>query len=243
MILVDSRAGSCDLVKPLKDMGLPVEETTLEYGDLCFMGRGEQGAHVYVGIEHKKLPDLVQSLATGRLQDTQLRGMLATYDRMWLVIEGDWNHDANGRVAMFKGRGERRPLKGAPPAIELEKRILCLETRGGFRVRHCPTRRDTVRFLCALYRFWNDKDLDQHTSHLAIHAPDLDRGLFAPISLKRRLASQLPGIGFQRSRAVDAHFETIVEMANAPAEEWVKIEGIGKTIAANIVATLRERDS
>lgn len=225
MILIDSRAGSCELVKPLTEMGLPVEETTLEYGDLAFMGRGEKETPVFIGVEHKKLPDLVQSLGTGRLQDTQLRGMLASYDRMWLLIEGDWQHDAKGRVSMFKGRGERRPLRGAPPAIELEKQILNLSLRGGFHVRHCPTRRDSVRFLCALYRYWTDKALDEHKSHLAIHNPDLDRkGLAIPISDFRRIAAAIPGIGYSTSSAVERHFEgSFRRMMQAPLDEWSEI--------------------
>jgi ERCC4-type nuclease len=243
VILVDGRAGSKELVKPLLALGLPVEETTLDYGDLCFSGRGEKGTPLMIGIEHKKLPDLLQSLTSGRLAGHQMLGMLDTYDRGWLIIEGDWHNDSSGKVTMWKGRGKRASVKGAPPAVELEKRILCLETRGGFRVRICPTRKDTLRFLTALYRFWTDVDLDQHRSHLALHSPDLDRQLLVPISLKRQLAAQLPGIGYTRSQAVDRHFKSIWEMVNAPAEAWREIEGIGPKLAGQIVQALRDRAS
>ncbi len=245
MILVDYREGSNELTKPLLTMGLPVDETILGYGDLAFMGRGEEGAPLYIGIEHKKVADLLNSMTTGRLQGHQMLGMLdpmTGYDRSWLIIEGSWDSDASGRTSMWKGRGKRTPVKGAPLAMELEKRIICLETRGGFRVRLCPTRKDTLRFVYALYRFWTDKDLDEHKSHLALHAPDLDRGLLIPISLKRELAARLPGVGYTRSQAVDKHFKSVRKMVNAPATEWVEIPGIGKTTAKNVVDAVSLED-
>lgn len=204
MILVDSRAGSCELVKPLREAGLPVDETTLEFGDLAFMGRGEAGAKLFVGVEHKKLPDLLQSLDTERLQGHQLLGMLNTYDRRWLLVEGDWTHDHSGAVALWKGKGQRRAVKGAPRAIELEKMLLTIEARGGITLRMCPTRRDTVRFLTALYRFWTDKNLDAHKSHLAMYAPDLDQGLFSPPTpFRKALAVLLPGVHTTVSAAIE----------------------------------------
>jgi ERCC4-type nuclease len=225
VILVDSRAGSQDLIKPLKSLGLPVEETTLEFGDVAFEGRGMGGAPLLIGIEHKRVSDVVQSLNDGRLAGHQMPGMLRTYDRCWLIVEGDWAHDSIGRVTVFKGKGERRPLKGAPPAIELEKRLITLETRGGFRVRHCATRKDAVRFIIALYRFWTDKDLDEHKSHLALHAPDLDRAMAIPVSDFRRIVAAVPGIGYRTSIAVEREFQgSFRRMMCATEKQWSEIK-------------------
>ena len=68
MILVDYRRGSHELKAPLLALGLPVEETTLDYGDLLFEGRGEGGKPVTVAIEYKKFGELMTSMRTGRLQ-------------------------------------------------------------------------------------------------------------------------------------------------------------------------------
>ncbi len=255
MILVDSRAGSEELVKPLLKLGLPVEETQLDFGDIAFLGRGEKGKQVFIGVEHKKMPDLVSSLTSGRLQGHQLPGMLATYDRSWLCIEGEWQHTPDGTVHMWKARGRTKRLKGAPPAVELEKRLLCLETRGGFRVRHCPTRRDTLRFLFALYYYWTDKDLDEHKSHLAIHAPDLDEQLREPVSDFRAIVARVPGIGLQRSKAVEdicfdpakgegsfrkLHQLTAAEWAGLQTEDTNgKLRRIGDSTARKIMEALR----
>lgn len=242
MILVDSRAGSCELVAPLAAAGLPVEETTLEFGDVAFMGRGIGGAEVFIGIEHKKLGDLVQSLASDRLAGHQLPGMVETYDRPHLIIEGDWHVNSGGRVVQTKWRGRApvfAPMKGAPPALELEKRIITLATRGGLTVRWTKDQKTSVRYIHALYRFWTDHDLDEHKSHLAIHAPDFDSSVTAPVSLLRVMAAQLPGVGYQKSAAVEAHFGSVWQMVNAPEVEWLKVEGIGKKLAKQIHDVVR----
>lgn len=225
MLFVDPRAGSQELVKPLTDLGLPVEEMTLEFGDLYFTGRGERGAPLQIAIEHKKLPDLIQSMTNGRLQGHQLTGMLQTYDRAYLIIEGDWDSDTQGRVTMFQRKGVRRPVKGSPPAIALEKQVINLETRGGLRTRYTPNKRASCRAIAALYYYWTDKDLDEHKSHLAIHAPDLDRGLQIPVSDFRRIVSQLPGIGYATSQDVERRFGgSLRKLMLATEQDWADIE-------------------
>lgn len=247
MILIDYRGGSNELIDPLVAAGLPVDpesialKTELKFGDIAFVGRGEGGEPVSIGIEHKKLPDLVNSLATDRLAGHQLTGMLQHYNRGYLMIEGDWDTDDSGRVIVpSKFKGKMQPLKGAPCASVLEQRVMTLEHRGGLRVRWTRNQKETIRHVSALFRFWTDRDLDAHSSHLAIHAPDLDRALLVPLSLKRQIAAQLPAIGYKRSETVDAYFPSILRMFNADVKEWTEIDGIGKKTATDIVNAIRK---
>lgn len=214
-LYIDSRAGSKELIRPLTEYGLPVEETTLEFGDLAFKGRGVGGAPLLIGVEHKRLSDLVQSLG-GRLPGHQLPGMIEHYDRPYLCIEGDWSGDEHGRTTVWRGKGARKPLRGAPQAVDLEKRILTLETRGGLRVRNCLTRRDSLRFLIALYRFWTDKDLDEHKSHMAIYAPDFDDEVRGnqPSDFRKALSVMLPGVSGAVSKAVEEQVAHIDGLRN-----------------------------
>lgn len=244
MILVDPRAGSRELVTPLRAAGLPVDDIAqLDFGDIAFLGRGEKGAGVFIGIEHKKLPDLVQSLNSDRLAGHQLTGMLGTYDRNYLIIEGEWDVDNTGRIIVPNKRFRSKwdVLKGAPAASVLEQRLLTLETRGGLRIRWTRSQEETIRYVSALYRFWSDRDLDDHKSHLAIHAPDLDRALLVPVSDKRRVFAAIPNVGYTRSSAVDRHFPSVWDAVNAPESAWQKVDGIGKTLATKIVRFLRGR--
>ncbi len=242
MIEVDPRAGSKELLAPLAHAGLPVTEVELAFGDLAFVGRGEGGLPLFIGVEHKKLPDLVQSLGNDRLAGHQLTGMLRMYDRGYLVIEGEWDVDGGGRIVVPTAfRGRVSPLKGAPPASVLEQRVLTLEHRGGLHVRWTRNQEETIRYVHALYRFWTDRDLDGHRSHLAVHAVDLDRTLLEPVSDERRVYAAFPNVGYKRSGAVESHFPSLWAAANALEPEWVKVPGIGKTLANNLVAFIRGR--
>lgn len=204
MLFVDPRQGSQELVKPLRDVGLKVDDSIQLDADLFFTGKGEKGTSLTIAAEHKKVPDLISSLTSKRLQGLQMPRMLQTFDRNWLIIEGDWQSDSQGRVTMWKGRGQRRVAKGAPPAIELEKRLLTLELRGGFRIRHCPTRKDTVRFISALYRWWTDVEMEGHRSHLAMHeGPDFDQQLRIPVSDFRQAIAKLDAIGYRTSEYLE----------------------------------------
>jgi hypothetical protein len=106
-------------------------------------------------------------------------------------------------------------------AGELEKQLLTLEMCGGVHVRHTNSQRDTVRFLGSLYRWFTDKAMDAHTSHLAVHNPPM---LFA-VSKFRQAVMRWPGIGMKASAAVEKHFGgSIVRAAGAPVDEWADLE-------------------
>lgn len=207
MILVDAATGSNELVEPLLKLGLPVEKTHLESGDLAFVGRGEKGAPLFIGIEYKKLGELVSSLNTERVQGHQLPTMQQTFDRSYMIVVGDFHHDQQGRAVVFKGPGKPKPLPGNLNAVELEQVLFNLQTRGGLITRHVTTERDALRVIVAWYRYWTDKDLDKHKSHLAVYAPDLDTGLKIPISRFRKGLIQLvDGLGRAMSGAVEREF-------------------------------------
>ncbi len=203
MILVDGATGSAELVEPLRRMRLPVEQTHLDFGDVAVIGRGVKGVSLFIGIELKKIGELVQSMNSARLQGHQLRGMIAAYDRRYLIVEGDFHHDKHGRAVMARGRRSGL-LRGAPSAMDFEKRLLNLQVRGGLITRHVSTRRDTLRVICAWYRYWTDRDLDAHKSHIAIYAPDLDRALCVPVSdFRKGLVAACPGLGFAMSGVIE----------------------------------------
>lgn len=259
MILVDPRAGSKDFIRPLESLGIPIDVTTLDFGDFAFMGRGEKGAAVRIGIEHKKVGDLLSSLATGRLVGYQLvggptsdgeikTGLLGTYDRAYLMVEGDWDHDAGGRITMFKGR-KREPMRGAPNAIEVVQTLINLETRGGLRRINTQNRRGSIRELLALYRYWTDKDLDKHKSHLAVHAPDFDSGLRVPVSgFRHALIALRCGAGIAVSKAIEQRVGgswrklmllTEEQLAAIEVKESGKVRRLGTAKARKILEKLR----
>lgn len=222
MILVDDRIGSKDLAKPLKAMGLPVEIARLDFGDVAFAGKGPQGSSLNIGVELKRLGDLVGSLRSGRLAGHQLPGLTEMYDYRWLLVEGYWQHNEAGQVVQYKGKARGwAALPGQMSASELEKQVLTMELCGGMHVRFCNSRSDSARFLSCLYRWWTDTALDRHTSHLAVHnAPTL-----VPISKFRQAVTKWPHIGIATSKAVETRFRgSLRDAAKATREAWASIE-------------------
>ena len=49
------------------------------------------------------------------------------------------------------------------------------------------------------------------------------------------MAAILPGVGNNRSKVVESYFKSLKAMVNATEDEWLQIDGIGKTIARNVV--------
>lgn len=221
-LLVDRRAGSKDLVAPLRKAGLPVEVVTLDFGDLAFVGRGEGGQEIAIGIEHKTVADAVQSLDS-RLPGHQLPGLVQDYGRAYLIVEGERTCNAAGQM-LRRSHSGMRPMAGAPTLIEFEKRLMSMSIRSGMWLRFTKDQAETVRALTVLYRLWTDKDLDEHKSHLAIHNPDLDRQLLTPVSDQRKAFAAWPGISLERSKAVEAHFGRSLRRAVlAPLKEWAEL--------------------
>ena len=248
MILVDQQAGSKDLTLPLQGMGLPVQPLMLKSADIAFEGRGIGGVPLNIGIEHKKLEDLVQSIRTGRLVGEQLPkmlGPLGAYDHGWLVAEGPWRIDPKtGRLQLwhaprrFKRRGESEwvDARGRMSGAEFQKHLFTLEVIGGLHVHFAPTRQASLQFIASLYRWFTDKDLDQHGSMVAIHRPTG----FLPVSECRKTLATLPGIGLHLSAVVEKHFRGKLAAAfTAGPDEWQKIEGIGPKMAHQIVGYIR----
>ena len=230
MLLVDFRAGSAELLEPLRKMGLPAESGDIP-ADIAFEGRGEKGAPVMIGIEFKKLGELVQSLRTQRLQGYQLLKMREHFQFCYLLVEGDLRYDTKGQLLRRAGRQDFKRLPGAMGVSELLKRLCVLQLCGGLHTIWALTRVDSLHWISALYRTWTDCDLDQHKSHIAIYqAPTL-----APVSEFRAFISRIDGISLRKSLTIEKHFGGSIRRAvNASKAEWMKVEGIGPLIAQHI---------
>jgi hypothetical protein len=118
--------------------------------------------------------------------------------------------------------------------MALEQEMVNIQTRGGCYIKQTTTRKNSLRFLAALYRYWTDKDLDEHKSHLAVYAPDLDRGLLTPTSdFRRVLVVLLPGIGLATSLAVETRCSvngtpSLRKMLSLDEKSWAEITTVSK---------------
>lgn len=237
MLLVDYRDGSNELLEPLQKMGLPAESGDIP-ADLAWEGRGEGGVDVQIGVEFKKLPELVASLRTERLQGHQLGKMRDNFDYSYLLIEGELIYDSAGRLCRRSGRRTTAPIAGGMAIGELLKRLHVLHLCGGLIPIWSTHRSHTLRHIEALYRVWTDCALDEHKSHIAIYNPPPPE----PISEFRHIIKGIEGIGFKTTEAIEAHFGgSLRRAATAGKKEWMQIDGIGPKLASHIMSVMEGR--
>ena len=239
MILVDKRAGSHELKAPLEALGLQVEETTLDFGDLLFQGKRSDEKPVYIAIEHKKIGDLVNSFRTGRLPGHQAIGLQA-FDYRYLLIEGELLYDKRGKLLRRRGRRDFQAIPGGMTIGELLKRVYREQIEVGLTPVFSRSRRDTLKLIEALYHVWTDKG----HSHIAVYTPPT----LVPLSQFRKTVITLPEIGVRTSAAVEQYFDGSLREAFAAFQhEWASIEitndkgkvrKLGDKDAAKIVAAL-----
>lgn len=243
MITVDSRAGSGDMV-PMFPPGMAVVGS-LEYGDFFFLGNGPDDSMVSICVERKALKDLLNSMVTGRLSGHQLPGLVQTYEYNYILVEGVWrfNPDSGVLESLNNGiwysvcLGERRFM-----AKEVVAFLNTLDVKAGMHLLYSHSKRESVQIITALYQWWNAKQWDEHTSHLnpskSFKGPKGEVMLIKP-SLVRRIAAEMPLVGWGKSRSVAEFFPSVLAMCLADENIWMKIDGIGKGIASKVVEAIR----
>jgi ERCC4-type nuclease len=216
----------------------------LEYGDLAFLGNGEnKGEFLSVGIERKTLPDFISSFNTGRLTGHQLPGLLSTYDVIYLVIEGIWRINPESGYVEMAHRGSKWDLLTVDKKVYDGRTIFgvinTLMIRCNVKVWKTSNSKETVKFVQCLYHWWADKLLSEHASHLKPYLPVVDLKMCTP-SLVYRVARELPGIGDLKAKQIVKKFKTVANLVMADVSDWEKIEGIGKTLANRIIEKLHD---
>ena len=232
MIFIDDRIGSKELADLINNAIL----TSLEFGDCMFYGNGRDG-EVEIGIERKRIGDLVNSIMTGRLSGHQLPGLISHYYRVYIIVEGILREDPVTKELQIWITGNKwghMDRGGRKFALrDVWNYLSTLEIMTGVIVRQTRNAGDTARHIEYLKHWW-DKPWDQHHGHLQLHKLTSPTVYLEKPSLLRRIASELPGIGWARARAVDENFGTVKAMVEASEKDWIKIEGIGKVIAKNV---------
>lgn len=240
MITIDPRVGSVDLCTELQAMGVAIKSEMLEFGDAAFEGNGPQG-RVSVGIERKRIGDLLNSIRSKRFSGHQLPGLVHSYDYAWLFVEGSYRpnpqtavleHPRGGtweEIHYGKGRGYMY--------AELDKWLTSIQVRTPVMVRRSFNRYETAIMIVDLYE-WFQKAWDDHHAHVGVYNHN-ESVMPLKVPLARRVACQLEKIGWEKSALVSRAFPTVLDMAIATEQEWANIPGIGKVLSKRIVAELQ----
>ncbi len=258
MILVDSATGSWEMEAIIRRFGVSCERTHLDFADACFEGNGPLGL-VMVGIERKKLADVLDCIDTKRLAGHQLVGLRKQYKFSFLLIEGLWRPDTKSGLLL---QGHIRPdadgsnrifwtenLGGGRKAMYHKlRRYLFSVSMSGVSVIYTQDIVQTCYDIVELYQ-WFAKPWRAHKSMESMHTgyagwnyetaktdelmmiPTLDR----KPTLVRRWAACIDGVGVTLSADAQRVFKTPLELANATELDWMDIPGMGLKSAKAIV--------
>lgn len=138
--------------------------TTLSSGDVSFYGNGANGT-ISIGIEVKEITELLSSLLSGRLQDTQMRGMINDYDsgHRWILHYGRYRaNPLDGNIQTWKeGHAQRRSgwytFKAGNRTIPysfLEAFKCCSAKEYGFSFVRVENIIEAAQWLAILYHTW-----------------------------------------------------------------------------------------
>jgi len=241
VILLDPREGSVDLFAHLEALGLSVKLQTLESADVAFTGNGPQGEGcAWIGVEHKRVRDMLGSIRSGRFSGHQLPNLVHQYDFPYLLMEGVYRPSEDEEGLLEEGRPTRPVVIGKSRFLyrELSRFLFTIATVARVPVIRSSSRHETAHLIRDLYVWWNEKSWQDHRGHVAFNLTT-DQGFITRPGLVRRVAKELPGIGWERSGAVEMEFGSVEEMILAEEARWRKVPGIGKVIAKRATAAIR----
>jgi ERCC4-type nuclease len=180
MLVLDRREPQ-ELENHIRSLGIPVCRTVeLDFGDVRFSGNGEFG-ECMVGVERKRLSDLVNSMKDRRLAGHQIRGMWTQHDYCYLIAEGMWRPGRAGEIEEWgwvqreKKNGWRTAYGDADRVAVSYRQVdaflntLSLKSRGRggepLIVKRSQSVYETAVLLVDLYKWFTDKQWSQHHSH------------------------------------------------------------------------------
>jgi ERCC4-type nuclease len=226
---------------------------------MVWQGNGPDDKPVSVAVEYKQIEDVLDCIIDGRFAGHQIIGMLENYDRRYLLVEyGAVRADRNTGIMQRMRKDQRgNPVwfdinRGGRAFMyrDLEHWYATIEEQTQTRVARTRDPYESARWVHAKYTWWTAKGWNDHDALKQFHVPPMPTvGLVKP-NFRRRVAKEIPDIGWDRSGPVAKAFRSVREMVNANVQTWARIivgadkNGhtitIGPNRAAKIVTALTE---
>lgn len=237
MIFTSNLPNDQDMIKAL---GTIVEPVPL-FTDACFSSADSE----LVCIERKKVGDLAQCINDGRFLSQLITCKENGADYLFLVLEGRYRRNPDDGVLeipcwMSFGSSRKQDWQAVRPTMQFsrfDQYLTELSRDIGVIVKHTENVRGTADVIQALYTNFQTPR-DEHQSLNQMFKPPAPGVQLVRPSLVRRIAAELPGIGWGRSKAVSEHFHTVYAMARADWREWMTIDGIGKKTAQKVASAI-----
>jgi ERCC4-type nuclease len=241
VIIIANDVGSKELAPYFTRRGVETSVEEMDFSDFAFEGYVTGGNKGVIGVERKTVGDLITCMNDGRFADHQLRGMLTNFDECYLLVEGVYNEVTDGSVVYWCNGREKYTRVSYK---HLDKFLLTVTRQAGFRILKTSGKEQTASAVINLYEH-TQKPLDEHqslnkfrTDATVVHT------LTTKHSLLRRWAKELPGVGWEKSLAIERTFRTPINLVNATRKDISSIvwkgRKIGDKAAERIYLAIRE---
>lgn len=226
---------------------------TLEFGDIAFWGNGPNDEPWWIGIEYKKIDDMIASIHSGRFTGTQLPGMLRDYNVCFVFVEGITFMDRQtGGLIKKMGKyrtGMRIQYSGYHNALT------SIETHAALagkpcNVRHTVSLEETTALIKATYA-WFQKPWDKHTmisrpdgTKIQRVSYDMEVVKFQPGEPEypkywlRKAIFQIDRMGWDVAGKIADRFQTMENLLKAGQDDIEGVERVGKGLAERLYVTL-----
>lgn len=256
-ILVDPAVGSFELQTYIRQQGIACDKQHLDAADACFEGNGPAG-QVLIGVERKKMREVLDCIDSGRLAGFQLPKMRRMYAFRFVIVEGVWRPSPKGLLLQEHIREDGHvwwsdQVQNGRVMYHKLRRYLFSLTMAGAHVLCTRDIAHTAFDICELYH-WFQKRWRDHTSMEGLysgyawdtqvkHSEDL---VMIPTidkrpSLTRMWAAGLDGIGVKKSADAERVFRTPIALATADETEWATVPGVSLKMATKIVQQIQGR--
>jgi len=236
-----------DLAKQLT-LATPIE---MQCGDVAFTGKWTDNEEMWVWCERKKLGDLVAcALDTGRLLRQIQEAHQAGFKFFFLIVEAMFRKDpATGLLQQLRGKNWANYTLGSNTKTIPYSRIsgYLNQLRYYLNIQVYITRsvRETADTVMEVYSMFQTSPEDHSSLKQFATTPEPVASFLQKPSLIRRMAKELPGIGWDRSKDIEEELGSARELCRVLADgDWVRllgIEGIGRGIVTKIDGELDER--
>lgn len=249
MIFVDRRQGSGEYLDKIRRAGSVADIGTLVAGDFAIPGFGPGRDSATVGVELKKLGDLMTCIREGRFVGEQVPKLVNTYDAVILVVEGEYRRGQYGAIEVRRGRDWVTPSWMRFISHDgLKDWLNTKRWKMGLQVEETQHEAATVALLRDVERWWED-GWDSHKSEktmdtsgrLRTRVEEWSEVPLAPTTFPMQVARTFPGLGDERARAAGGHFGSVAAMAGASVDDWEAVPGVGPKTAADVWAALRRK--
>ncbi len=236
-----------DMIKALGSVAVAIP---IAFGDAVFWGSGDDDTVLRICIERKKIGDLASCILNGRYIHQAQLAKKAGMDVLCLIAEGQMRSSPNDGLLevpvwqpFVAGNGEQKrkqvwePVKPAITYSRFDQYLTELAYLANIIVKRSVDVRETATIIKALWLNFQTPP-GKHASLRHIYSQPPPRVQLIRPSLVRRVASELDGVGWERSGVIARHFSSVRTMVEADSKEWASLDGIGKRTAESIVREL-----